>query len=143
MLIALVLAYIFLGGGGAADFGHFYTAQAKDLIKAEVSDSAHRKGALQGAENAKKAIEAMGKQMENNAKRMKKLYEDYSSTPEQWDVAVQEGIDSEQLPFYDFVRSRQALLQSVTAQEWSAIIADAKQEDEVAAAKAAKKKADK
>jgi hypothetical protein len=142
MLIALVLAYFFFGGsGGALDFGRFYTEQAKSLIKAEVSDSERKKSALESAESAKKAIEAMGKQMEKNSKRMKKLYEDYSSAPEEWNAAIQQGLDAEQLPFYDFVHARQALLKSVTPQEWSAIVADAKRRDEAAAAKVAEKTA--
>lgn len=144
MLIALVLTYLFLGGsGGAADFGRFYTEHAKSLIKAEVSDPVRKKSALDSAEGAKKAIEALAKRMEKNGKQMRKLYEDYSSPPEQWDTAIREGIGEEQKPFSDFVQSRQAMLKSVTAQEWSSIIADAKREDEVKAAKAAEKAAKK
>ncbi len=139
MLIALVLAYLFLGGSGGVDFGRFYAEQAKGFIKAEVGDSERRKSALESAESAKKAIEAMGKQMETNSKRMKKLYEEYSSKPEDWDSAIQEGLDAERGPFYDFVHARQALLKSVTPQEWSVIIDDARRSNEAAAAKRAEK----
>lgn len=144
MLIALVCAFFFFGGAGGAEmFGHFYMDQAKHIIKAEVSDPARRKGAEESAEGAKKAIEAMAKQMEKHGKQLEKLYKKYSSTPEQWDTAIQEGIDEEAKPFYDMVRSRQDLLKSVTAQEWSAMMARAKQQDEEAAAKAAEKAAKK
>ena len=144
MLIALVLTYLFLGrSGGAADFGHFYNNQARSLVKAAVSDPVRKKSAVESAESAKKAIEALAKQMEKNGKQMRKLYEDYSSQPEQWDRAIQSGIDVEKQPFNDFVGSRKSLLKSVTPQEWNAIIADAKRENEAAAAKAAEKSAKK
>ncbi len=140
MLIALILGYLFLGGSkDAVDLGRFYTDHAKSLIKAEIADPERRKAALESAEGAKKAVEETAKQMEKNGKRMKKLFEDYSSTPGEWSAAIEEGLAAEQPPFNQFVSARQAMLHSITPQEWTAIIAAAARKDESEAAKSDKK----
>lgn len=74
----------------------------------------------------KKGINTFLKQTDQNGKKRKKLYQDYSSTPAQFDAVIQEGLDEQRAVVSDIVQSRQALPRAVTQEEWNAIIVDAK-----------------
>lgn len=63
---------------------------------------------------------------DNNGKKRKKLYQNYSSTPAQFDAVIHEGLDEQRAVVSDIVQSRQALLRAVTHEQWNAIIVDAK-----------------
>ena len=89
MLWALLAYYFFGGFGGTAALGHFYNDQAKSLIKAEVKDSRRRDNAQVFAEMVKKGVNTLLKETDQNGKKMKKLYQDYSSTPPQFDAVIQ------------------------------------------------------
>ena len=141
MLWALLAYYLFGGFGGATALGHFYNDQAKSLIKAEVKDSRRRDNAQVFAEMVKKGVNTLLKETGQNGKNMKKLYQDYSSTPAQFDAVIQESLNEQRRTVSDIVQSRQALLRAVTREEWNAIIVNAKRQDEAAAAKAAEKAA--
>ncbi|HWX68573.1 MAG TPA: hypothetical protein VNY25_02615 [Steroidobacteraceae bacterium] len=143
MLWALLAYYFFGGFGGATALGHFYNDQAKSLIKAEVKDSRRRDNAQVFAEMVKKGVNTLLKETDQNGKKMKKLYQDYSSTPAQFDAVIQESLNEQRRTVSDIVQSRQALLRAVTQEEWNAIIVNAKRQDEAAAAKAAEKAAKK
>jgi hypothetical protein len=143
MLWALLAYYFFGGFGGAGALGHFYNEQAKNLIKAEVHDPRRRDNAQVFAALVKQGSGKFFKQTDQNRALLNKLYQDYSSTPAQSDAAIQEGMDEQRQTFLDIVQSRQALLRAVTPEEWNAIVAAAKREDEEAAAKAAAKAAEK
>ena len=143
MLWALLAYYFFGGFGGASALGHFYNDQAQSLIKAEVEDSRRRDNAQVFAGMVKKGINTFLKQTDQSGKKTKKLYQDYSSTPAQFDAVIQEGLDAQRHTVVDIIESRAALLRAVTPQEWSAIIAAAKRQDDAAAAKAAEKAAKK
>jgi uncharacterized protein YoxC len=143
MLWALLAYYFFAGFGGTTALGHFYNDQAKSLIKAEVKDSRRRDNAQVFAEMVKKGVNTLLKETDQNGKKMKKLYQDYSSTPPQFDAVIQESLNEQRRTVSDIVQSRQALLRAVTQEEWNAIIVNAKRQDEAAAAKAAEKAAKK
>lgn len=143
MLWILLGYYLFGIGGGGGDLGHFYNDQAKSLIKAEVKDARRQDNAQVFAGMIKKEISAFAKKMDQNGKKLKKMYQDYSSTPAQFDAVIQEGMDEQRQTFTEIVQSRQALLRAVTPEEWNAIIADAKRQDEATATKAAEKSAKK
>lgn len=91
----------------------------------------------------KKGVNTLLKETDQNGKKMKKLYQDYSSTPAQFDAVIQESLNEQRRTVSDIVQSRQALLRAVTQEEWNAIIVNAKRQDEAAAAKAAEKAAKK
>ena len=143
MLWALLAYYFFGGFGGASALGHFYNDQAKSLINSEVKDPRQRDNAQVFAAMVKQGIGTFLKQTDQNGKQLKRLYQDYSSTPAQFDALIDQGMDEQGQTFSDILQSRQALLRAVTPEEWNAIIAAAKRQDEAAAAKAAEKAAKK
>lgn len=143
-MLILLFSFLFLGGSaGPGNLGRFYLTQAKEYIGDEVKDPAREDAAQESAKAAKKGIAAYKKQSGKNVKAFKKLYEDYDSTPEQFDALIQTSLVAQKETVEGIFESRQAMLKSITPGEWTAIIADAKAEDEADARKAAEKAAKK
>jgi hypothetical protein len=136
MLWALLYFYLF-GGAGQDAFAHFYNDQAKSFIKVHVSDPDRHASAQESAKALKKQIRGFLKQTDENGRQLKKLFQDYSSTPAQFDTVIQMGIDEQRQMFTQLVQSRQTLLGAITHDEWRAIIASAKAADEAMGVKPA------
>jgi hypothetical protein len=143
MLILLFFIYILGGSRGPANLGHFYLHQAKEYIGAEVQDPAREKEAKAAAKTAKKGILKFVKQTDKSGKTLRKLFKDYNSTPEQFDALIEESLAQQRQSVAAVLEARQTMLKSITAEEWSAIMAGAQRENEADAKKTAEKAAKK
>ncbi len=143
MLIFLFIVYVLGGTAGTANLGKFYLKQAREFIGVEVKDPAREEAAKDAAKAAKKGIVSFVKETIKNDKAFRKLVKDYASTPEQFDALVNESLARQRETMTAVFASRQALLKSVTPEEWAAIVADARRENEEDARKAAEKTAKK
>ena len=98
MLWILLGFYLFGFGGGSAHLDHFYNDQPS-LIKAEVTNSRRQENAQVFAGMVKNEINAFAKETAQNGKELKKLFQNYSSTPEQFDAVIQKGMDQQRQTF--------------------------------------------
>ena len=143
MLIFVFFLYILGGSRGPANLGHFYLDQAKEYIGAEVKDPAREKEAKAAAKTAKKGILKFIKQTNKSGKKFRKLLKDDDATPEQFDALIEESLAQQRQSAVAVFEARQTMLKSITAEEWSAIVAAAQRENEADAKKAAEKAAKK
>jgi len=143
MLIFLFFVYLLGGSRGPTNLGHFYLEQAKECIGAEVKDPAREKEAKAAVKEAKKGILKFINQTNKSGKTLNKLFKDYNSTPEQFDALIEESLVQQRQSAATVFEARQAMLKSITAEEWSAIMARAQRQNEADAKKAAEKAAKK
>jgi hypothetical protein len=141
MLIFLFFVYLLGGSRGPTNLGHFYLTQAREYIGDEVKDPAREKEAKAAAKTAKKGLLKFVNQTNKSGKALKKLLEDYNSTPEQFDALIEESLAQQRQSAATVFEARQTMLESITAEEWSAILAGAQRENEADAKKAADKAA--
>lgn len=143
-MLILLFIIIFLGGnGGLAQVGNFYIKQAREYIGDEVKDPARKKEAKAAAKAAEKGLLTFAKQNRKDGKELRKLIKDYASTPAQFDAQIEATLSRQHETITAIFASRQTMLKSITQEEWTAIVADARREDAEKAQKAAEKAAKK
>lgn len=135
MLILLFIIFFLGGGGGLAQVGNFYVKQARSCIGAEVKDPAREKEAKAAAKAVKKEILTFAKNVRKDGKALRKIFKDYASTPAQFDAQVETSLARQQEAVTAIFESRRTMLKSITPEEWTAIIANARREDAEKAAR--------
>ncbi len=125
MIWALLYLHFFAGSAGAQDIGRFYLDEAKPAIKAEIQDPGHRKAALDGAANVRTAIEDLLKANRQSAEDFERVYRNYRSSAEEFDAVIGAGENRQRAAVTAIVEARARLVDSVSAEEWHAVIARA------------------
>ena len=124
MLIALVAAYFFMGGGDASYFGERIDDLEK-RIKSTIGDSSRREAALRQIEVLDEAAEAINESIAVGAEKLAAVHGDYDATPRDYHEALDE-IDAD---FNRFLKktleARGELRKTVTREEWNEIFVSA------------------
>jgi len=125
MLIAINLGIMALFGGAAGVFGDLTTQHVKEQIKVHVAEE-RQPVALINLSVVIDDVDEINKQISKDAKQIEKLIKDYNSTPDDFNQQVDTALDKRMQQITKLVSDRKAMLQHITAEEWQAIIHDAK-----------------
>ena len=124
MLIALIAAYFFMGGGDTSYFGERIDGLEK-LIKSTIGDASRREAALRQIEVLDEAAEEINESIAVGAAKLAAVHDDYDATPRDYHEALDE-IDAD---FNRFLKktldARGELRKTVTREEWAAIFVSA------------------
>lgn len=126
MLAATVLAIflVFSMDGGA--FGDFMSDYVKKPMKMTIEDNDRRKLALHALSSLKKGIKDFNKGVSKDTKKLKKLVDDYASTPGEFDNLVASAFSRRGQEMGEIWTRRETMLKHIQAEEWQEIMSSAK-----------------
>ena len=125
MIWALLYLHFFGSGAGGQDIGRFYLEEAKPAIKAEIHDPGRRKEAVDRAADVRSAIQDLLKANQQSADDLERVYRNYRSSAEEFDAVIGAGENRQRAAVSAIVEARARLTDTVTAEEWRAIVAHA------------------
>ena len=120
MLIALVAAYFFMGGGGVSYFGGRIDGLEKS-IKSTIVEASRREAALRQLEVLEEATEAINESIAVVAKRLEAVHGDYDATPRDYHEALDEIDDDFDRFLEKTLEVRAELRKNVTRAEWAEV----------------------
>jgi len=125
MLIAIYLGIMMLFGGAEGAFGDLTAHHVKEQIKVHVAEE-RQPLALKNLSVVIDDIDEINKQISKDAEQVEKLIKDYNSTPDDFNQQFATALDKRMQQITKLVSDRNAMLQHITAEEWQAIVQDAK-----------------
>ncbi len=126
MLAATVLAIFLVFSMDGAAFGEFMSDYVKKPIKTTIEDDDRRQLALHELSSLKRGIKDFNKGVSKDTKKLKKLVDDYVSTPEDFDNLFASAFSRRGQEMGEIWTRRQAMLRHIQANEWQEIMSSAK-----------------
>jgi hypothetical protein len=126
MLAATVLAIFLVFSMDGVAFGEFMSDYVKKPIKTTIEDDDRRQLALHELSSLKRGIKDFNKGVSKDTKKLKKLVDDYVSTPEDFDNLFASAFSRRGQEMGEIWTRRQAMLRHIQANEWQEIMSSAK-----------------
>lgn len=125
MIAATILALWLYFGSGSGMFGQFMAQYVEDPIKEVVKDEKRQEKALDALDKLQDDIEAFNDNVLDDSKVFDELVNNYDSTPVAFDKMIASTLEKRQKELGTMWEHRKKILEHVTAEEWSAIVAKA------------------
>ena len=131
-MIWAFLFYLMYGssGGSGAGFGELATKYLKDQVRVAVSDEERRERAVGALSVMTDDIADLNKGVSKHLKQFEELVQDYDTEPTDFDRYFEIASEEHLRQLEKIGSDREALLEHVRPNEWKAIIAGARAEQE-------------